>query len=385
MTDCRTDSRRVFSLTACALLSVCAASSIVWCDEAEIANCQLPVTSTAWPEADALFHRDPRWLGGDDAYSIDLGGRRVAWFFGDSFVAPTISGQRRASTMVHNSVGIQTGYDPTHAKFRTYWRVTDGKPTSFFPDDGINYFWPGGSLLIDGKLLVFFMRAHTKDPNSAMGFDTDGWTAVLIDNPEADPDNWQLRQLDAPQNDFGVLVGSASLVRDGEHLVAFSVGGESHDVYLVRWPLAGAAAGNFERPEWWAGAERGWVAQRSLTALPTPIMRQGQTEFTVDFSRQLDCFLQFQFEGFPLTAVGFRTADSLTGPWSSLTPCYRPEELDPAQSGLMLYAAKAHPEQAAQGLALTYASNTFDFAQLLDSPGIYYPHFFRVEWGRSAK
>ena len=42
----------------------------------------LRVTAVAWPEADAMFHRDPRWLGGDDAYSIDLGNgprRLVLW------------------------------------------------------------------------------------------------------------------------------------------------------------------------------------------------------------------------------------------------------------------------------------------------------------------
>ena len=105
------------------------------------------VTAEVWREADALFHRDPQWLGGDDAYSLDLGDERVAWFFGDSFVAPTSPGERRATTMVHNSIGIQTGYDPTTADFKTYWRNTDGKPTSFFPDDGKHYFWPGGSIL----------------------------------------------------------------------------------------------------------------------------------------------------------------------------------------------------------------------------------------------
>ena len=40
-----------------------------------------------WPEADALFRSDPRWLGADDAYSVDLGGRRVLWLFADTFVS----------------------------------------------------------------------------------------------------------------------------------------------------------------------------------------------------------------------------------------------------------------------------------------------------------
>ena len=39
----------------------------------------------------------------------------------------------------------------------------------------------------------------------------------------------------------------------------------------------------------------------------------------------------------------------------------------------MLYAAKAHPEQKCDGLALTYASNTHKLEQLLDSSTIYLP------------
>ena len=45
------------------------------------------MTAEAWPAADALFHSDPRWRGGDAAYSVPLGGDRVLWLFGDSFIA----------------------------------------------------------------------------------------------------------------------------------------------------------------------------------------------------------------------------------------------------------------------------------------------------------
>ena len=30
-----------------------------------------------WPEADRMFHRDPRFRGGDAAFTIDLGAGRV--------------------------------------------------------------------------------------------------------------------------------------------------------------------------------------------------------------------------------------------------------------------------------------------------------------------
>lgn len=54
--------------------------------------------TSAWPEADKLFRSDPRWLGGDAAYSVDLGHGRVPWLFGDSFIADAPGQTRRQSS-----------------------------------------------------------------------------------------------------------------------------------------------------------------------------------------------------------------------------------------------------------------------------------------------
>ena len=72
-------------------------------------------TGVAWPEADRLFHSDPRWLGADGAYSIDLGHGRVLWAFSDSFVARRPGADRPHSAFIHNTVAIQSGYDPSQA------------------------------------------------------------------------------------------------------------------------------------------------------------------------------------------------------------------------------------------------------------------------------
>ena len=46
-------------------------------------------------------------------------------------------------------------------------------------------------MIIDGKLLMFLMRAH--DDGWGLGFNTSGWGAVLIDDLAADPEHWQVR------------------------------------------------------------------------------------------------------------------------------------------------------------------------------------------------
>ena len=364
-------------------LAVAVSASAALGEEAKSTQNDLNVTASAWPEADAMFHRDPRWLGGDDAYSVDLGRGRVAWFFGDSFVAPTTPGQRRGTTMVRNSVGLQTGYDPTTSKFKAYWREEDGKPKSFIADEGKEFLWPGGSLLVDGKLLMFMMRA--RDANRKLAFDVTGWGAVLIENLDVSPDQWKVRKLTAPQNPFGVLVGSASLVRDGDHLVAFSVSSEAHDVHLVRWRLSDAFEGDLTKPQWWAGSKVDWVDQEKLTELPSPVFKGGQTEFTVHFSRPLKCYIQIQFAGFPLSPIGFRTARVLTGPWSELDNFYEPKKIKSDDPEQMLYAAKAHPEQTTDGLAMTYCSNTFQLESLFENLELYFPRFLQLKLTPAAK
>ena len=70
----------------------------------------------AWPEADRLFRQDTRWVGADDAFSIDLGNGRTLWLFGDTLVDPTGRGERASARMVRNSIAIQRGDDPSRAR-----------------------------------------------------------------------------------------------------------------------------------------------------------------------------------------------------------------------------------------------------------------------------
>ena len=44
----------------------------------------------------------------------------------------------------------------------------------------------------------------------------------------------------------------------------------------------------------------------------------------------------------------------------------------------MIYSAKAHPQLTGADLVLTYATNTFQFAEHLTDGSIYYPHFVRL-------
>src|SRR5262245_29675545 len=143
------------------------------------------VTAQAWPEADALFHRDPRWLGADAAFSVPLGGGRVLWLFGDTFVGIGESPARRGSVMVRNTVAIQTGLDPRTAAMAFRWRTEGGRPASFFAEDGDRWYWPlHGIRLADGTLALFLARLRAT-PGEGLGFVAEGWRLALVGAKEA--------------------------------------------------------------------------------------------------------------------------------------------------------------------------------------------------------
>ncbi|HWP55509.1 MAG TPA: DUF4185 domain-containing protein [Pyrinomonadaceae bacterium] len=336
------------------------------------------LSAQSWPEADLLFRNDPSWLGADDAYSIDLGNGRVLWLFADTFIALRPGGTRHQSKMIRNSVAIQRGYDPSSASIKFYWRATHGKPASFFGEQRDVWYWPGDGIVVGGRLLIFLMKIH--ETKTGLGFEAFGWAAVAVDNPHDEPLRWRVRWLDVPANGLNVIIGSASLVRAGDFVYAFSaqepVG--KHDVYLVRWPVDRAAEGDLREPFWWCGSDQ-WVKQTQLKQEPAIVFSEAQTEFTVHFDSTLKRYIQIQTVGFGAASVASRSSSEITGSWSGLEPFYRPPESD--RAGILVYAGKAHPELKGADLILTYVANHSNFGELVDDRSIYYPRFLKARFG----
>ncbi len=331
------------------------------------------ITAEPWPEADMLFRSDKEWLGGDGASSVDLGSGRILWLFGDTFIDRGSLGDRREAVIIRNSIAIQNGYNPSKASIHFHWRTKDGgEPASFFAKGEGHWYWPGDGIRIDGRLVVFLMEIN--DGNNELNFDATGWEAVIIDNPDADPGNWNVRWVDTPDNKFGVIVGSACVISMNGYLYAFSGCARNRDVYIIRWPLSSVLRGDLSKPRWWT-KEKGWVLQQDLQELPQPLFSGGQMEFTVDYAPAIGKYLQVQTVSLLNPSLAFRWADSVTGPWSPLYEFYRPAEAD--QRGLLIYAGKSHPTLTGGDIIVTYTVNSIDSERLLKDRDIYYPVFLR--------
>jgi hypothetical protein len=162
-----------------------------------------------------MFHSDERWLGADGAYSVDLGGDRTLWLFGDTYLAKDLSRSRDNSYFLRNTVGVQTGRDPSHALCAFYWGVdANGGPRSFIDQDGSDWFWPQGGARIGSVLLLFWSRVRTPadDPS---GFEQTAWRVLVVDDPDDEPTAWTIHDAKLPVDLAGVSFAGAVMVDGG--------------------------------------------------------------------------------------------------------------------------------------------------------------------------
>ena len=337
-----------------------------------------PIRAEAWPEAEALFHQDPRWLGADAALSVDLGGDRILWLFGDTFVAKGEPKTRRNATMVRNSIAIQHGRDVLQAQMSMHWRLG---PTSFFPEDGEHWYWPApGFKIAPGGALVLFMLRIRATPGKGLGFAGAGYRIVVVANPDQAPEQWQMRWLEPTAPAFDAVLGSA-VVQEGEHVVAVAIRERGvHEGYLARFLVSDLAGGIATKPEWWQAGR--WVEQKSLRGLPSVVLADAGAECSLHYDAHRGRYLHVMSRGFGATTLAVSESERLTGPWSMPRDVYVPPESRGTKP--FVYAGKAHPELAtsdAGGLLATYATNSFEFADLFSARGereLYWPRCVRL-------
>lgn len=353
-----------------ALLGAAAATAAACADPAPAGH------GAAWPEANALFHREARFAGADGAYSVDLGGDRILWLFGDTFVARDHADPQRDPAFIRNSVALQTGRDPRTAYIRHYWRTEDDAPRSFFPEPSAEtWLWPAHGARVGDALVLFLELLHNEGEPGPWSFAGGGWTALVVDNPDDPVPAWQITSAtlptDAGREDDAFVLGEACVV-DGDTLYAFGTRGDLHAVVLARFPAAAAAAGDLTGVERYCGDDR-WAPD----CTPQILFPIGAPEFSVHWDAALERWLWVASSGFGAASVVWRAAPRLTGPWSDPTDVFRPPEAN--RDGAFVYAAKAHPELDGDGqLVVTYVPSSFDDGPAALDGVYYFPFFARV-------
>lgn len=336
----------------------------------------ISLTARPWPAADALFHQDPRWLGADDAHSVDLENGRVLWLFGDTFIDGSGSGLRSRAGLIRNSIGIQTGSNPAVATMAFYWRQSAAQePGSFFPESGNEWLWPGDGVRIGSRLLIFLMRIEPSTTD--LGFAAAGWQAAVVENPDASPGQWQITDCKQTRSALLITLGSGGVLCHQGYLYVYGTDQGGANAYLARWPENRAATGDLRYPQWWCGERLEWQAETNRVNVPAVLFADAQTESGIHFEPRIQRFFQVQTIGFGAVDLGFRTAARPEGPWTEARGFYRPETA--STPDILIYAAKSHPFLSGADLLITYATNYLEASRLMSDNTLYYPRFVKVD------
>ncbi len=359
------------------------------------------------PNLNRLFTRTSGWTGADGASSIPLSESLTLWLYGDTFIGRVYDGARVKSTLVNNSIALQSlgrKGDGTivPGKPRFFWKtvrdqrqkpklwqesrfgqdVESEKPASFFiPPDAKGWFWPLHGLLVDRTLFVFLLQMDKTDDASVFGFRTIGLWLARIANPFSSPADWIISYRRVPWCLTGTerqLTFGSAVWRDGEDAYIYGIDEDLRPgVSQKRLIVARVRAGAVDR----FGAWRFWNGT-AWTADFTRMATVGEglvDEFSVSRPVGSDRLVLVQTEPGLSPRIVVRTAAAPQGPWSEPQPVYTVPDASGSKR-LFAYAAKAHPElsQRPGELVLTYVINTFDFFDLIKQAQWYWPQFLQM-------
>lgn len=329
----------------------------------------------------AKFRPKDGWVGGDGAFSVPLSDKRALWLFSDTWVGSVRDGKRKDVTMVNNTVGVQDG-SGDDAKLSFFVQKADGKPTALFaPPDGKGWFWLFAGHHADGKLYVFLPRFEKTGAGGAFGFKAiDVWLGT-VSNPDAEPTKWKTEYAKVPFAEFEekrkFAFGSAVLTV-GDH--AYIYGYEQTPAKpfpsrkLVVARVAKEKLADFDSWRFYADGE--WKKDaKDASGLTSGV----GAEFSVSYLPGLKRYALVTSENGLSDRIVGRFAASPEGPWSEpvlLYTCPEPKK----EKKVFAYAGKAHPHLASGNeLVVSYATNAFELAPVINNAELYWPTFVRVQ------
>ncbi len=333
-------------------------------------------------ELDVVFQRESGWTGADGDFSVPLSRDTTLWLFGDTWVGEIKDGRRTNTTLVNNSVALQRiGEQP---KF-FYGSKTNGHPAAFVtPADQRGYFWPFHGLRTGDGLHLFLEQVENVPgpAGGAFNFRMAATWHALVSNPDDPPPAWRIAQVKLPFGEFGPdgdIMWGSWLMRNGDFVYIYGldsrkVGGKKQSA-LVAARVAEQHLGEFK--EWRFYANGSWQSDPQKLS---PLCAGFPTEFSISYLPGVGKFAAVYMEKAISGKIQLRLAATPIGPWGEPSLIYEcPEQSWPEK--VFCYSAKAHPELAgaADELIVTYAANSWEFANVMRDARLYWPRFVRVK------
>lgn len=338
------------------------------------------------------FSLQAPWQGADAAYSIPLPDGRDVWIFGDTLYGKDRQVPDDVPLMVHNSIGISTCKDGKWNIDYSIKRDTKGKFDSFFKPQEINdnYYWALDGVEHNNELWITLLCVHNV-PNSnafALGFEVCGTDLARVTDLKADPQKWKVTYFPLVPN--GVHANpSASAVINGDYLYIYTMYElGSRPQILTRIPLKGLD--DPKKNLQYLGSDDQW-RDGIEPAKAKIIMKTGASEMSVRYHPERKQWIAVMVDPQIFSdKVLFRTAPTMTGPWTDGDVIYRIpilQKSDPKYDpDTFCYAGKEHPEFEKPGeLLFTYVCNTMKPKKLTTETNIYFPQVVEMPMPDAAK
>lgn len=331
---------------------------------------------------DAHFQRSGDWIGADGNYAIRVAPDRVLWFFSDTLLGRVEAGRRVDSRMINNSIGVQTE-TPTGPHLEFYHGIDEArKPVALFrPDTPTHWYWLLGGTIIEGRVHLFLWEFQKSTDPGVFGFQNVGVTHAIIENPLELPTQWKVSRQPLPfaeiTEERRTLFGS-TVMKHGGFVYVYGTRETPHVKLSPRQMLLARAPEQaiHDHSTWEFRTESGWSTDVHRAA---PLMSGISAEYSVHLQTSENRFLVISHGDLLSPQIVARTAEYPWGPWTAPVDLWKCPE-PASRKGYFAYAGKAHPEISADGeLLITYAVNSFQFADLFQDATLYWPRFVRVK------
>ena len=332
----------------------------------------LPVNPSVSVEDNSFFTNHPYWRGADGGFTVKLKSGKVLWLFGDTLIDRDGTGDRENGRMIRNSIAIQQS-NSLSAPILYAFQGTRKEPKSYFDTEGDSFFWPGNGIAIQDKLVIFL--AEKEKLESGQGPRTKGWYVAIVNNPDANPNRWDIDYVQGT-NTFGVLVGIGQLLDAGDYVYAYSAKDpRPHRTYLLRYKKEDLIKGELDNVEWWIDDE--WKANVESEPISSALFGGGPMTYSVHYEEKYQKYIQVLVGGEGPSDLLYRSSDTPYGPWSKTVTLYEAPLYD---TRLKIYGGRAHPEYTGDGLIVTYNTNSQALAKEEKDNGVWFPKIIRVNW-----
>ncbi len=330
------------------------------------------------------FSLQAPWEGADAAYSIPLTDGRDVWIFGDTLFGKDRQVKGNEPEMVHNTFGISSCKDGKWKLDYSIKRDNKGQFTSYFSpqrNDG-TYYWALDGVEYNRELWITLVCVRNKPQSDAfaLGFEVCGTDIARVSGLDQDPQSWKISYYPLVAESVHANPSASALIQD-DYLYIFTLYEKgTRPQILTRIPLKGLD--DPQKHLQYLGADDQWHDGLEPEKAKV-VMKTGASEMSVRYHPELNKWVAVMVDPQIFSdKVIFRTAPSMTGPWSDGEVIYKIPELQKTfnkyDPDTFCYAGKEHPEFEKGDLVFTYVCNTMKPKKLESEPNIYFPQVVRM-------